>query len=124
MGLFDKLFGRNKKQGHPVDGKPPAFGGDGSTAEEAVVVNCASMGMANRIIDNWISERHGEKGDDWKRTVEMFLDHGQSYPPTLRLIGVETKEEEEPRYVFNIGRPMGATMKLDEILNEDKGSES
>lgn len=102
-----------------MDGKPPVFGGDGSTAEDAVVINCASMGMANHLIDNWISDHHGEKGEDWERTVEMFLDQGQANPPTLRSIGVETKEGEDYSYVFNIGRPMGATMQLNEILNQD-----
>ena len=121
MGIFDKifggLFGKSKKE--KLDAKPSAFGGDGTSPEEAVVVNCASMGMANRIIDNFISERHGEKGDDWNREFEMFHSSPIEDSPTIRMIGVKLSESESRDYYFNITRPMGATMDLIDMLENE-----
>ena len=120
MGLFDKLFGGGKKKRNPLDDKPPIYGGDGSSVDQAVVINCASMGMANRLIDNWIAERHGQEGTDWTRGVEMFLDSAESDPPTLRSIGVQTQNGQSANYVFNVGRPMRASMKLYGMMSQGK----
>jgi hypothetical protein len=121
MGIFseiyESLFGKSEKQ--KLAEKPSTFGGDGTSPEEAVVVNCASMSMANRIIDDFISDRHGEKGDDWSREFEMFHNSPMEDGPTIRMIGVKMSNDESHNYYFNVSRPMGATMDLINMLKDD-----
>lgn len=121
MGIFSKiyesLFGKSGKE--KLDEKPSAFGGDGTSPEEAVVINCASMSMANRIIDNFISDRHGEKGDDWSRGIEMFHNSPMEDGPTTRMIGINISDDESRNYYFNVSRPMGATMDLINMLKNN-----
>jgi hypothetical protein len=121
MGIFseiyESIFGKSEKQ--KLDEKPSTFGGDGTSPEEAVVVNCASMSMANRIIDDFISDRHGEKGGDWSREFEMFHNSPMEDGPTIRMIGVKLSNDESQTYYFNVSRPMGATMDLINMLKDD-----
>lgn len=120
MGIFseiyESMFGKSEKE--KLDEKPPTFGGDGTSPEEAVVVNCASMSMANRIIDDFISDRHGEKGEGWSRNFEMFHNSPMEDGPTIRMIGIKLSDDESRDYFFNVSRPMGATMDLINMLKD------
>jgi len=123
MGFFDKLFGGlfGKSKKEKLDSKPSTFGGNGTSPQEAVVVNCASMCMASRIIDDFISDRHGEKGDDWNREFEMFHSSPIEDGPIIRMVGFKLSKSESLEYYFNIIRPMGATIDLiDSLENEGK----
>lgn len=115
MSIFDKLFGTSKNR-NPLDDKPPMYGGDGSSASEAVVVNCASMSTANHLIDRFISERHGKRDDNWKRGVEMFDNSTNQSEFTIRMISVECKDGTVAKYYFNVSRPMAATKKLAKMM--------
>ena len=61
MGFLGRLFGKSSSKSEQT-----IYGGDGLTAETAAIVNCASMSMANLIMDNFISKKHGKKDLDWK----------------------------------------------------------
>lgn len=115
--VYESLFGKSEKE--KLAEKPSVFGGDGTSPEEAAVVNCASMGMDNRIIDDFISDRHGEKGDDWSRGFEMFHNSPMEDGPTIRMIGVKMSDDESRNYYFNVSRPMGATMDLINMIKDD-----
>lgn len=111
MGLFSKLFG-GAKRSNPLDDKPPLYGGDGSSPTQAVVVNCASMSMANHLIDQFISERHGQKDKNWNREFEMF-DNSPNIPEfTVRTIAVKCSNGTLVSYHFDISKPMVATKNL------------
>ena len=49
MGLFDNFFGKSASNKDSLDDKPPIYGDDGTTEENATVINCASMGVVNLL---------------------------------------------------------------------------
>lgn len=112
MGLFNKLFGKSKTNKNPLDDKPPIYGGDGTTEENAAVINCASMGTANRLMDRFISEKHGEVEKDWKRAIEFFRKSEDSNPPMIRVIRIQCSDGSEHQYYFDITRPMNVASKM------------
>jgi len=112
MGFFNKIFGRSKPSKKSFDDKPPIYGGDGTTEQNAVVINCASMGMANNLMDRFISERHGDKETDWNRTVEFFLNSDQQSTPEIRFLGIKCNNGDEHQYYFNVSRPMNVANKI------------
>ena len=107
MGLFDSLFGRKPVAVAPAE-LPPIHGGDGTSSATPAIVNCASMSVADHLIDQFISERHGKKDADWKRGGEFFVSVPGSPEFTVRSIGVNTKSGSGsgPTYYFNLARPM------------------
>lgn len=116
MGIFKKFFGKSESNKNPLDDKPPIHGGDGTTEENAAVINCASMRLANRLMNRFISERHGEFEKDWNRTIEFFLNSENSSIPDIRVIGVECSNGTEHKYYFDVSRPMKVAnniLKLD-----------
>ena len=112
MALFNKFFGKSKSNKNPLDDKPPIYGGDGTTEENVAVINCASMGLANRLMDRFISEKHGEIEKDWNRTIEFFLKNEESKTPRIRVIGVECSDGAEYQYYFDVSRPMNVANKM------------
>lgn len=105
MSFFSRLFEKTRgKARETLDDLPPVYGGDGSTPNNAVVINCASTGMANHLIDDFLSKKHGRKDADWKRTIEFFV-NGEDIPfDTIRAVGIETRDGKTLTYNFDIGR--------------------
>jgi len=116
MGLLSRIFGSSTSKRNPNDDKPPLYGGDGSNSEEAVVVNCASMGMANHLMDRFISERHGTKDQDWKRSMGMFVNGPEIEDFSIRCIGIETSNSENVAYYFDVTRPMNGTKNVAKLM--------
>ncbi|MEX0608812.1 MAG: hypothetical protein WD016_10690 [Balneolaceae bacterium] len=112
MGLFNKFFGSSKSNKNPLDDKPPIYGGDGTTEENAAVINCASMGTANQLINRFIAENHGEFEKDWNRTIEHFLNSEKSTAPQIRVIGVKCSDGTSHQYYFDVSRPMKVANKM------------
>ena len=110
MGLFNKLFGTDKNP--KSDSNPPISGGDGTKPTQAAIVNCASMGVANHLIDTFISARHGSKAVDWKRGFEMYVKLQGIPDNTIRSIGVECSDGTNHSYYFDISRPLHGTVNL------------
>ena len=50
MGFIDSLFGR-KSASKETNKLPPIYGGDALSPNTAAVINCASMDLANHLID-------------------------------------------------------------------------
>ena len=109
MGLFDSLFG---KKVAPRETLPPIHGGDALAPHTAAVIECAAMSTANHLIDSFISERHGQKGRDWERKVEFFVNVSDIPAYTVRAISITVKTGSDRSYYFNVGRPIKASMKL------------
>ena len=109
MSLFSKLVGGRDAIDPP---ESPFSGGDGSDLSHAVVVNCASMTVANALIDGYVSERHGRPGDDWVRGVEFFVGSLEISPYTVRSIGIKCRSGVTHTYFFDVSRPMDATKNL------------
>lgn len=112
MGLFNKYFGKSKSNKNLLDDKPPIYGGNGTSEEEAAIINCASMGLANRLMNKFISEKHGEVEKDWNRTIELFLTSEELKTPRIRLIGVKCSDGTEYQYYFDVSRPMNVANKM------------
>jgi len=92
--------------------KPPIYGGDGKSQENAVVINCASIGMANSLINRFLSEKYGVLDKDWKRSVEFYIHTENNNSPKIRVIGIETTDETKIQYFFDLSRPMKALDKM------------
>lgn len=125
MRFFSWLFGKKgeKRSRQDPDSLPPIYGGDGSTVTNAVIVNCASTDMANCLIDQFISQRHGKKGSDWNRTLEMFVDAEGLPMDTVRAVWIKTQHGQELVYYFDIGRAIRALdslAKLARVLRSDR----
>lgn len=105
MGFLNALFG--KKPSRPDYTKFPAIhGGDGLSPTTPAIINCASMSVANHLIDQFISKHHGEKNVNWDRNGEFFVNVADLPEFTVRAIHVATNSESEPTYYFNLERPI------------------
>jgi hypothetical protein len=107
MSIISRLFGSKKEKEH--DDKPPIYGGDGLSDHSPAIVNCASMGMAQALIDGFISEKCG-KG--WERETEFTIASPSNPSKSLRLICVHTSEGQEHNYYFDLSRPVSVAMKM------------
>lgn len=112
MGLFNNFFSKSNQKKDPSKGKPPVYGGDGTSKENAAVVNCASMSLANRLINDFISKKHGELEKDWNRNIEYFLNSEESENPRIRVISIECSDGSNHEYYFDVSRPMGVANKM------------
>ena len=112
MGISNKFFGGSIHSNDPLGGKPPIYGGNGTNEKKAAIVNCASMSMANYLIDNFISEKHGELEIDWNRTIEFFIKSQSEKNSKIRVIGITCSDGSKHKYYFDVTRPMNATDKL------------
>lgn len=111
MGIKEWLFG-TKGTPHPDADKPPMFGGDALTPQTAITVNCASMAMANSLITDFITERHGPEGQGWVDGIESFV-RVEGIPDfTVRAVGFKDSTGLVKTYYFKIARPMAATKKM------------
>lgn len=112
MGLFNKFFGNPGSNKNSSDDKPPIYGGDGTSEEDAAIINCASMGTANRLMDRFISDKHGELEKDWNRTVEFFLKSESPNATKIRVIGIKCSDGSEYKFYFDVTRPMKVANKM------------
>lgn len=107
MGLLGRITNAFRKE-KPND-KPPIYGGDGLSNESPAIVNCASMGMAQALIDRFISERCGE---EWERGVEMTLASRNVPDKSIQVISVKLPDGTEKRFYFDLSRPVSVAMKM------------
>ncbi len=112
MGFFKWLFGKNTPPSKRVDENPPIYGGDAVTPQTSAILNCYAMSTANYLIDRFISELHGQKDCDWKRSLEFFVNAPGVPEFTVRAIRIITSSGEKLTYYFNGARPMNGTKKL------------
>lgn len=107
VGFIARLLGKKGKS--EIDQMPPIYGGDGLSERSPAIVNCASMRMAQALIDRFISEKWGQQ---WNRGVELTVADPNDASRSLRVICVVTEEGEEHRYYFDLSRPLGVAMKM------------
>ena len=106
MSIISRLFGKKKND---YDDKPPIYGGDGLTDHSPAIINCASMGMAQALIDGFISEKcDGE----WERGMEYTLSAPDGTRKPIRMICVKTSNGSEHNFYFDLSRPVSVTMKM------------
>ncbi|MDA0195275.1 MAG: hypothetical protein O2951_09555 [Bacteroidetes bacterium] len=117
MGLFSNLFKSKKDRRHFSPDFKPITGGDATSIETSAIIHCLSMGMANSLIDRFISERHGTVGEDWKRSLEHFVVNDRIISGVIRCI-IITSKKGNMAYYFNVSRPMQGTLKVIELLNK------
>lgn len=92
--------------------------GDGLTIETAAIPNCASLGMAKAIIDDFISKKHGQKNVDWTPSFEYFI-NGENIPEfTIRAYCINLKEGNGVTYYFNICRQEKNAILLGKLRGE------
>jgi hypothetical protein len=118
MRFFERLFGKKSPPASAKEEIPPIYGGDARLAETAAIINCAAMSTAHILIDRFISELHGQKDSDWKRSIEYFVRDSNISEFTIRAIGVIITSGEIFTYYFNVTRPMNATKKLLKALEK------
>ena len=107
MSIISRLFGNKKKSEH--DDKPPIYGGDGLSDHSPAIINCASMEMAQALIDRFISEKCGK---DWKRGTEFTLKAPNNPDKMIRMICVQTPDGDEHKFYFDLSRPVAVAMKM------------
>ena len=112
MGIFSSLFGGNQGKGNRSQPVQSLTGGDGTSLGSAVVVNCAGMSMANRLIDRFISERHGEKDSDWERGAEFFETRYANDPTRVRVVTALLADGGNKQYWFDVTEPMAGSMAV------------
>jgi hypothetical protein len=127
MSFIDKwIFGDIFSPPDERDKLPPVYGGDAVSPGTAATINCYSMSAANRLIDRFIAERHGERDTDWKREIEYFVNESEITEFTIRAIGIVTASDEKHTYYFDVSQPMEASMNLVKVMtkyeNTEKGS--
>jgi len=106
MNIFSYIFGRKKGRTNDKT-KPPIHGGTGSSHNDAVVINCASMAMSNELINRFISEKHGKINKDWNRAMEYIVNSPDIPEDTIiRCISIECKDETTSSYYFDVSSPI------------------
>lgn len=107
MGIFSQLFGGKRKQQH--EDQPPIYGGDGLSDRSPAIVNCASMAMAQALIDGFISEKCGE---GYERGIEFTLESPNDPDKLVKLIFVTAPDGTEHKFYFDLSRPVAVAMKM------------
>lgn len=107
MGIFRRLFSGLIKD-KPSD-KPPIYGGDGLSKESPAIVNCASMSMAQGLMDRFISEKCGE---NWERGVELTLASRDDPDKNIKMVSVELPDGTENQFYFDLSRPVDVSLKM------------
>lgn len=107
MGIISQLFGGRSKQQH--DDQPPIYGGDGLSDRSPAIVNCASMAMAQALIDGFISKKCG-KGCE--RGIEFTLESPNDPDKLVKMICVTTRDGTEHKFYFDLSRPIAVAMKM------------
>ncbi|MDT8282975.1 MAG: hypothetical protein RQ982_09225 [Gammaproteobacteria bacterium] len=109
MSIFNYIFGRKNRdevRDSSDECKPAISGGDGSSRIDAVVINCTNMTTGNELINQFISEKHGEINKDWNRAMEYFVNSSDVPENTIRCVSIERKDETTLSYYFDVSRPM------------------
>jgi len=116
--VIAEFFTARKKEPtvDPADQNPPLYGGDGLTAETAVIVNCASMATADTLINRFIAQKHGQQA--WQRGVEMTLTPAASPSRTVRSVAIILADKTQTTYYFDVTRPAAATTKLVQLMTK------
>lgn len=83
---------------------PAVSGGDGLDSKTAAIINCASLEMARFLVEQFISERHGEVDVDWSYGPQ-FCFEGES-GERLRCMIVNLPTGECLTYFFDYQRPL------------------
>ncbi|WP_067587930.1 hypothetical protein [Endozoicomonas ascidiicola] len=111
MGFFSKIFGKNEGLGDDIrlNDNPPIYGGDGLSENSPAIVNCASMGMAQAIINTFISDNFGEGS---KRGNEYTINHPSDSKKSLKMIVVNKADGENIKVYFDLSRPIGVATKM------------
>lgn len=107
MSIISRLFGSKRKNNH--DDKPPIYGGDGLSDNSPAIVNCASMGMAQLIIDGFISERCGA---GFERGTEFTLKAPDDSDKLIKMISVTAQDGSKHKFYFDLSRPVAVAMKM------------
>jgi hypothetical protein len=117
MSILSKLFKSSpeKRNIHEIEFKP-ITGGDGSSIEHAAIINCSSTNTMNMLIDKFICDRHGNKGESWICIFESFVVTDEIKSGNIRRIAIESNNE-NITYYFDVSKPMKATMQIFNNLN-------
>lgn len=108
MRIFKKLFG-SAKTPHPNTDQPPVHGGDGLSAENPAIVNCASMGVANDLIERFISASCGE---NWNKEIELTIENPNDASSSLTVISVTKADGSDVNFYFDLTKPVAGTANL------------
>lgn len=107
MGIMQRILSAFRTD-KPSD-KPPIYGGDGLSAESPAIVNCASMGMAQALIERFISERCG---NSWETGAELTLASPNDPDKDIKMISAKLPDGTENHFYFDLSRPVGVAMKM------------
>lgn len=106
MGLLTFLFGSKKSN---FDDKPPIYGGDGLSDSSPAIINCASMDMAQHLMDQFMAEKCGT---GWERGIEFTLGDPNNPKNNLKAITVKLSNGEITHFYFDLSRPVANAMKM------------
>jgi hypothetical protein len=107
-----RIFGRKLKLGkkrYPHTDQQPVHGGDGLSADNPAIVNCASMGVAHHLIEQFIS---ASCGSDWNKEMEMTVKNPNDAETPLTMVSVKTADGSDVSFYFDLTRPVGGTASL------------
>ncbi|MDT4843922.1 hypothetical protein FQZ97_778610 [compost metagenome] len=107
MSIISRLFGGKSKE--QQDDKPPIYGGDGLSDRSPAIVNCASMGMAQALIDGFIAERCGR---GFKRGIEFTLEAPGNPGKLIKMICATAQDGSKHKFYFDLSRPVAVAMKM------------
>jgi len=99
-------FFKKKDSGARALPTNPISGGDGSTLEQAVIIDCASTGMAHMLISRFLSDKHGVEGKDWDSGFEFFAKGANGPTRFVRLLSISLRDGSKREYYFDISRAM------------------
>lgn len=87
-------------------------GGDGSSPQQAMVLNCASVGMARKLIDDVLSNELGVEDRDWTNVLEFFLPDANGPERFIRCIVVKVPPDGKRNFYFDMTRAMRVLDKM------------
>lgn len=84
----------------------PISGGDGSTLEQAVIIDCASTGTAHMMISRILTEKLGVEGTDWDCSFQCFPKGANGPERFVRYLSISLRDGSQREYFFDISRAM------------------
>src|SRR5262249_52800045 len=109
MGLFDFLRPKRAQpsntDGGGLSGAQPSYGGgDGLSVETAIVVNATSSGPGVRAEYEYVTKKHGQKGEGWKlASQDLIAKDGRHFD----VLKITLKGGQSVEYYFDISQFYG-----------------
>ena len=102
--MGNNLFSTKRVLGNFIEITYRVHSSRGLTSEIPYLIDCQSLSMANKLVNDFISERHGIENKDWEILGSAYLSNNKIQYGTIRTIFGNHKNGKF-KYYFDFSKP-------------------